>query len=148
MTQNCEKSGGSELGFGGFILGVIRGDLSLNVLSQIGIEITVKNGYYKLKSGEFDVSVSPALSDIAMGILKYESRNRDERRKWAFFILGECGAIDLSEIEADDDGQLLIDALWDCSFHGVLGSEMVALAKKLVQECAPRDRKEALADRS
>jgi hypothetical protein len=113
------------------ILGVLRGDLSLSMLTQIGIDIRVKDGFYKLQSGNLNISVRPTLSDVATGILKYSSRSNDELRKWAFFILGECGAIDLSAIESDPDGEVLIDALWDCSFRGVLDSETVALARKI-----------------
>lgn len=113
------------------ILGVLRGDLSLSMLTQIGIDIRVKDGFYKLQSGNLNISVRPTLSDVATGILKYSSRSNDELRKWAFFILGECGAIDLSAVESNPDGEVLIDALWDCSFQGVLDSETVALAKKI-----------------
>jgi hypothetical protein len=131
MTQNSEYPFAGVPNVGEIILGVVRGDLSLNVLSQIGIDIRVKEGFYELESGEFDISVRPTSSDVAKGILKYSSRSNNELRKWAFFILGECGAIDLSAIESDPNGEVLIDALWDCSFQGVLGAEIAVLAKQI-----------------
>jgi hypothetical protein len=46
-------------------------------------------------------------------------------------MLAECGAIDLSGIESVPNGEVLIDALWDCSFEGVFGREILALAKRI-----------------
>jgi hypothetical protein len=131
MTQNCDPVE-RTLNVGEIILGIVRGDLSLSMLTKIGVDLTAEEGSYKLQSGRFDISVTPALSDMAIGILNYSSRTNEELRKWAFFVLAECGAIDLSAIESDPRGQVLIDALWDCSFHGVLDREIVALAEKII----------------
>jgi hypothetical protein len=112
-------------------LGVIRGELALDTLTEIGIDISSVDGSYKLESGNFDVAVAPTASDLALGILRYTSRKKDELRKWAFFVLGECGAIDLGKIEAHPQGEVLIDALWDASFQGVIKRDVIALAEKI-----------------
>ena len=116
---------------GPITLGVIRGELALSTLTQIGIEISREDGSYKLESGNFDVAVTPTAFDLALGILRYTSRKKDELRKWAFFVLGECGAIDLSKIESHPQGEVLIDALWEASFHGTVKREVIALAEKI-----------------
>ena len=116
---------------GAITLGVIRGDRALDTLTQIGIDISCEDGFYKLESGNFDVVVAPTASDLALGILRYTSRKKDELRKWAFFVLGESGAIDLSKLESHPQGEVLIDALWEASFQGAIKSEVIALAEEI-----------------
>src|ERR687891_441893 len=79
-------------------LSVIRGEASFDVLRQIGIEIESEDGSYELRSGNFDLAVAPTVADIAKGLLRYGSGNRNDLKKWAFFLLAESGAIDLSAI--------------------------------------------------
>ena len=116
---------------GAITRGVIRGELALDTLTQIGIHISCEDGSYKLESGNFDTAVTPTALDLALGILRCASRKKDELRKWAFFVLAECGAIDLSKIESHSQGEVLMDALWDASFRGTIKKEVIALAEKI-----------------
>ena len=129
MTQNHEHPAQNIVSE--IILGVIRRELPLSALSQIGIDIKVEAGSYKLESTTFDVAVRPTTFDLALGILNFTRCQKDELSKWAFFILGECGAIDLDRIESDPHGEVLIEALWDFSFRGEIRSEIVALAERI-----------------
>lgn len=134
MIQNEETSGGNRTDVAETILGVIRGDLPLGSLTDIGIHLVSNGSSYKLESGNFDLSVRATPLDLAVGILKYESRSKAELRKWAFFILGECGAVDFAEIESDPRGEVLISALWDATFEGTLNNEVLALAESITRE--------------
>lgn len=113
------------------MLAVVRGELPVEAVTKIGIDIENENGFYKLKSGSFDVAVRPTASDVALGILQYSSRNKNDVRKWAFFLLGESGAIDFSALESHAQGELLMSALWDASFEGRVSSETIELAQHL-----------------
>ena len=104
---------------GALLLAVVRGEMPVDAVARIGIEIAEENGFYKLKSGDFDIAVRPTASDVAQGILRYSSGIKNDFRKWAFFLLGESGAIDFSALEFHPQGELLISALWDASFEGV-----------------------------
>jgi hypothetical protein len=114
-------------------LAVVRGERPLDALEELGIDIDPQDDLFKLKSGNLDVTVTPAASDVALGILQYRSRTKKDLRKWAFFLLAESGAIDLSEIESHPQGEILLSALWDASFDGRVSSETIELAQHLTQ---------------
>jgi hypothetical protein len=131
MTLSNEKAVKEPSQIGALVLAVVRGDLPVEAVTKIGIDIENENGFYKLKSGNFDVAVRPTASDVALGILQYSSRNKNDVRKWAFFLLGESGAIDFSALESHPQGELLMSALWDASFEGRVSSETIELAQHL-----------------
>lgn len=116
---------------GDLALAIVRGERPLEALEEIGIDIDSQDGSYKLKSGKLDVTVTPTASDIALGILQYSSRTKNDLKKWAFFLVAECGAIDLSAIESHPQGEMLLSALWDASFDGRVSSETMELAQHL-----------------
>ena len=116
---------------GAMALAVVRGEMPLDALTKLGIDIDSQDGFYKLKSGRFDVTVTPSASDVALGILRYSSGNKNDLRKWAFFMLAESGALDLSAVESHPQGELLISALWDASFEGHVSSETIELVQHL-----------------
>src|SRR5437868_4421911 len=112
-------------------LAIVRGEVPLDALTKIGVDIDSENGFYKLKSGNFDITVTPSAYDVGLGILQYSSGNKNDIRKWAFFLLAESGAIDLSVVESHPQGETLISALWDASFEGHIGDETIELARRL-----------------
>lgn len=116
---------------GALALAIVRGEMPLDALTKLGIDIDSQDGFYKLKSGNFDVTVTPSASDVGLGILRYSSGNKNDIRKWAFFLLAESGAIDLSAIESHPQGETLISALWDASFEGRISNETIELAQRL-----------------
>jgi len=113
------------------VLAVVRGEMPLDTLTKIGIDIDSENGLYKLKSGNIDVAVLPTASDVAQGILRYISENKNDFRKWAFFLLAESGAVDFSGLESHPRAEQLISALWDASFEGHVSNETIELARRL-----------------
>jgi hypothetical protein len=116
---------------GVLVLAVVRGDLPVDAVRRIGIDIDEENGFYRLKSGNLDVTVTPTASDVAQGILRYGSVNKNDVRKWAFFLLAESGALDFSGLESHPQGEELISALWDASFEGHVSNETIELARRL-----------------
>jgi len=115
----------------GLTLAIIRGEAPLSAITKMGVDIYSENGFYILNSRNFDVSVMPSAYDVAMGILRYSSGNKDDIRKWSFFLLAESGAIDFSVIESHPQGDTLIGALWDASFEGRFCDETIKLARDL-----------------
>lgn len=116
---------------GTLVLAVVRGEMPVDAVTRIGIDIDYEDGFYKLKSGNFDVTVRPTASDVAFGILRYSSENKNDIRKWAFFLLAESGAMDFSVLESYPQGDLLINALWAASFEGRISNETIELAQWL-----------------
>lgn len=131
MIQSSERMMRNESQIEALVMGVVRGEVPLDAISKIGVEIDFENGFYKLKSGNFEVSVTPSAADVGLGMLRYSSGNKKEFRKWAFFLLAESGAVDLSMLESHPQGDMLLNALWDASFEGRIGDEAIELARRL-----------------
>ncbi len=115
------------------IIGIVRGETPVDAVRNIGVELEQENGFYKLKSGNFETPVTPTASDLASGILTYSSGKKRDFRKWAFFVLGESGAIDFSLLESHPQGEQLISALWDASFEGRISGDTLELARQLAE---------------
>lgn len=131
MTLSNEKVMKEPTQIEALLLAVVRGEMPVDAVARIGIDIADENGFYKLKSDNFNMAVRPTASDVALGVLRYSSGNKNDIRKWAFFLLGESGAIDFSALEFHPQGELLISALWDASFGGGVSSETIKLAQHL-----------------
>jgi hypothetical protein len=131
MIQKIEKMSKEPSQIGALVLAVVRGEMPVDAVSRLGIDIDYEDGFYKLKSGNFDVTVRPSASDVAVGIFRYRSGNKNDVRKWAFFLLAESGAIDFSLLESHPQGDALINALWDASFEGRISNETIELAQRL-----------------
>jgi hypothetical protein len=118
---------------GRILFAIVKGEALLDTLGEIGIEIDRKDdGFYSLKSG-LDVEVRPSVADLATGLLRYSSGNKNDLRKWSFFLLAET-AIDFCNIESHPQGEQLISALWDASFDGSIKGETLKLARRLTQK--------------
>ena len=124
-----KRNEGSEMA--ATILGIIRGEKPLELLPELGINISWKRDSNELTSERSRMVVTPTVFDVAFGILRY-ARNEDELKKWAFFILADSGSIDLKEVESHSKGELLIDALWNASSEGQVTDEVIELARKMV----------------
>ena len=113
------------------VLAVVRGEMPVDAVRRIGIDIDDEDGFYKLKSGNFDATVTPTASDVALGILRYSSGNKNDVKKWGFFLLAESGALDFSLLESHPQSEQLMSALWDASFEGHVSNETIELARRL-----------------
>jgi hypothetical protein len=111
------------------ILAVIRGDLPLSALEEVGIHIIFENDSCEVRS-ESQVTVKPSASDIARGLLVLRA-NRDELRRWAFFLLADLQIVDFEFLESHPQGDLLIGALWDASFEGKINKDAISVAESL-----------------
>lgn len=131
MTLNNENSSKETPYARSLILSIVRGEVPLYFLRQIGIKITSADGSYTLRSNNFDVAVAPAAEDIAKGLLRYASGDKNDLREWAFFLLAESGALDLSAVELHPQGDSLLSALWDASFEGCVSGATIELAQNL-----------------
>lgn len=111
------------------ILAVIRGEMPLGILPEVGIHLIVREDACELSSKPPAVVVTPSVSDLARGLLTYRP-NRDELRTWAFFVLGNSD-IDLEQVESHPQGDLLINALWDASSKGSVSIDVARIAESL-----------------
>jgi hypothetical protein len=112
------------------ILAIIRGDIPLSTLSEVGVEIVKEEDGLKLKSSPSEVIVMPSASDIAKGFITYRL-NPDDLKIWAFFVLG-ASDIDFEKVELHSQGELLIKGLWDASFEGEVSQDVLRTADSLV----------------
>ena len=117
-------------------LGVIRGEMPLVTLSDIGVQLSYQDGACRLDSNISGVIVTPMVNDLAQGLLTYRD-DSDELRLWAFFILAESG-VDFAEVESHPQGELLIEALWDASSQGDIAEDVIKVAETLVSTPTPR----------
>jgi hypothetical protein len=117
---------------GTVILAVIKGEMPLSALTDVGIQVHWEDGSYKLVSEIMPVVITPTASDLASGLLTYRA-SPAELRLWAFFLLAESGGVDLVEVESHPQGDLLINALWDASYNGKAPENAITVAKNLVR---------------
>jgi hypothetical protein len=124
----------------GIALGVIRGEVPLRALKQLGVEIDSQDESLELRSEKFNVAVTPTVLDVALGLLRYGSSilDREDLRKWAFFLLGESGLVDLVGVESDPEGELLISALWDASFDEGVSRNVLETAARIKRDSGVR----------
>lgn len=120
------------------VLAVIRGQLPLTALEEIGIHFQqISDGNSEAERQTrvevpFAKSVSPRPVDIASGLLAYKDRPV-QLREWASFVLGASEIIDLEPLERWPEGDELLSGLWDASFDGSLRDNTARVAALLVR---------------
>jgi hypothetical protein len=114
------------------ILSVIKGEMSLSALSDVGIQVSCQKELCELSSEALGVVVTPSASDLAQGLLAYRARP-EELRSWAFFVLAESGYIDLEKTELHPLGDLLINALWDAQSENGITESAIKVAESLMK---------------
>lgn len=120
----------------GVALAVIRGEMPLSALSEIGVQISCQEDVCRLDSKVTEVLSTPLAADLAQGLLTYRTES-NKLRLWAFFILGES-AVDLAEVESHPQGEALLEALWDASSFGSISKQTIKVAEGLVSTVIPR----------
>jgi hypothetical protein len=68
------------------ILAIVRGEVPLDAVAKIGVKIESENGFYKMKSGILDVTVTPSAWDLSLGILRYSSRKKCYQEMGLLFV--------------------------------------------------------------
>jgi len=114
------------------VLGVIRGEIPLSALADIGIQVHFEEGSGKLTSEKIPVVVTPSVFDLASGLLAYRA-SPQEVKLWAFFLLAESGSVDMVKIESHPQGDLLINALWDASYEGKIPENAIKVSENLMK---------------
>jgi hypothetical protein len=109
MIQKLHKEPGDLL------LDVIRGQVPLSELIDIGIEVKNRDGNLQLQSRLMSVIVRPSLEDVSGGFELYRE-HPEKLRLWCFLLLAET-AIDMSDLDRSEDGKRLLEAIWECSKH-------------------------------
>ena len=120
------------------VLAVIRGQLPLATLEQVGIHFCQVTGANSRGENQarvevpFATTVSPKPVDIASGLLAYKD-HPVQLREWASFVLGASEIIDLEPLEKWPEGDELLSGLWDASFDGSLNENTARVAALLVR---------------
>jgi hypothetical protein len=117
------------------LLRIVRGDLHCAALSDLDIKITIT---YRAGARSVDVEnprsllvrVNPV--DIAMGILKYYP-DRKALLDWATVVY-LTDLLDYERVDEFENGQLLLDALFDASFGVPISDATVMLARQLANQ--------------
>jgi len=112
------------------VLGVIKGELPLSTLEEIGVHVTFREQSCEINT-EVPIIVNPSASDVAHGLLTYLS-NPDELAQWALFLMGASQIVDFEALESHPQGDALVSALWDASFEGRINEEAIKIAESLV----------------
>lgn len=112
------------------VLAVIRAELPLSNLEEVGVHVTFGENSCEVRS-ETPVTVVPSAYDIARGLLALQS-NRDELRRWAFFLLADLEVVDFERLNSHPKGDLLKGALWDASFSGEVDKEAIRVAESVL----------------
>src|SRR5438105_1749530 len=96
---------------------VVRGQVPLSSLQQIGIHATFGYGSYTEHMVKH-IHITVEASDLALGLLRLQT-SPAELRRWALFVMG-TDAVDLERVQDHPYGDKLIQGLWNASFgHGI-----------------------------
>lgn len=110
----------------------VRGDISPMQLKPIGVRVSGYDNILEI-DGPRDLLVMAAPRDVACGLLRYPQHS-PELKKWATFLLAASSIVDFAAIDESEYGEILIGALWDCSFTAACSSEAIDVAARLCGE--------------
>jgi hypothetical protein len=114
------------------ILEFITGDLLWDELTEAGIEIKVIDDYHCEISNKNSTIVKPGLRDIITGILKL-CRIPNAIRRWAAIILGST-IIDLEKINNNENGDEILNILWDLSEGTDISKQQIELLNRIMEK--------------
>lgn len=108
---------------------VVRGEEDIAALGDAGISVILESGAVKLLGADIaPVRVSEA--DVAHGWLRH-SGSRATLRRWAQFVHGAVGLVDLS-FDNSLESERLLDALWRANFGEVSAQELDDCARQIL----------------
>jgi hypothetical protein len=105
------------------VLEFIRGDRDELDPAGMGITVVVTDASVALHEPAGVPSVTPTLADVATGLVVQYARSLD-LQDWARLVLA-AGFIDLSALESDDSGHVILEALWWASEGAPLPPETI-----------------------
>ncbi len=114
------------------IVDVVRGLRPVADLQMAGVYMTRIPGGYEVDNRR-GIEAQARIRDVAEGLLRYRARI-EELRAWARVILMGAGVDLADEFETRHEGHVLLDALWDLSFDGVLEDDMVCLVERVLED--------------
>ncbi|MGB9112031.1 MAG: hypothetical protein WCF24_04810 [Acidimicrobiales bacterium] len=107
----------------------VTGKLPWTELQSIGFTFEVRANEMSVTSSDLSVTFEASVQDVANGILRHSSVDEASKR-WAQALLGVT-AIDLSALEDDPDGEVLLNAVWDMAIGKELSAEALRAAKRM-----------------
>lgn len=107
--------------------GVLRGELDVERLAEVGIEIEEHPGGLRVSTA-LQHADEFALADLAAGLLSHWARVSSLRR-WASVVL-MVDAFQFEEAESEEE-QVLLDALWSASAGEQVDDAALNLARAL-----------------
>jgi hypothetical protein len=116
----------------------LRKEMIEIVRGEKNLEHTSGYGSYFRQVGDqwvFNENLSPpilpSIVDIAYGFMKYKN-NKDQLKQWASFILSAIGIINLDQLESDEKGEIVLNALWDASFSDPVSKDTFLVIEDIV----------------
>jgi hypothetical protein len=113
------------------ILKFVRGELPWTVLVSAGIDITLDEDGCKISDNQ-NLIIPVKINDIATGLLHHID-NPNALKEWAKIILSGL-FIDLSHLENQTGGDVLMNALWDASMDGQVAENAISRAQELTDK--------------
>lgn len=108
----------------------VRGEKSWRMLLSRGIDIQFIERKVKAKSKGEPV-VCPTMEDVAAGFTRFRG-DETALREWAAVMLS-IGEIELDRLDAESEGEVLKEALWDASFGEGISKEASNLIGRLTK---------------
>lgn len=111
------------------LLDVVRGDEEWPKLVTIGITIRMDPSRCEIDELPGIADAVPKSSEVATGFVRNWALG-SELHDWARVVL-RVNAIDLRELEEDNRGQVLLDALWTAAEEGSISDEVIESIRQL-----------------
>jgi hypothetical protein len=114
------------------LLRFVRGDEEWDSLRSLGIAIEI-DGAVRLEIPPSCPTVEPLIEDVASGLLKLWVIGGERLRRWAAVLLALTN-VDLIALEAHDEGDTLLSALWDAAGGGPVSSSSIHVARRVIEK--------------
>lgn len=98
---------------------------------ELGIRAEESDGGSTIELPSGIPPVRPGIEDLAVGLLAQHERGADAVRSWAVLVLG-VNQIDFASFEAEPDGDMLLEALWDAAGGHALRETALRVARRRV----------------
>jgi hypothetical protein len=112
------------------VLSVVRGERSWRDLRRLGLDISRRGSTWHFGASP-DRPLRVSASDLQEGLTR-ALRNENAGREWAGFVLAASSLIDLEALESEEEGENILNCLWDLSIGDTQSTREVLSRKGIV----------------
>lgn len=111
---------------------IVRGEWPLKNLEWFGMVAQFEGNVCHVTFDSQVETVSAEIGDVAWGFIMYLSEDPEKLYQWAAFLLSPQAPLSLGEVEAHPEGYLLLEALWNASYHEDIEKESIDFAERVI----------------